>query len=222
MQTQRLKFLTGKIVANSNKHFICPYAGAELKTPCSVGSCYFNLNDNPISRSFKRCFLNYQESLRYNPFAVAKKQDFDFNNLPQAQRNQIVASFFDLNEGDLGKVSANFYTSLFSILAEDALVGLRKVQLDPVPFRQCAVCGQESERLFYPRSILPSGYGYCSYPCFQLKPPPILALERNMEVDFKDLVEALEEQNTQTRTQFYRQLVDWVFGSTPIHLEPES
>jgi len=200
------------------KHdFKCPYAEAELRRPCEVGSCNFNLADSHISRTYKRCFLNYQESLRYNPFALEKDKSFDYNALPLKQKHQLVASFFNTNSLEVDRVHGEFYASIFAVMVEDTVVGLKRQRLSPVPFKQCAVCGNECDHLYYPKSnALPEGYGYCAYTCFQLKPPPVLVVEKNLEVDFFDLLKALAAETTQDRPRFVRQIVDWILSRTPL------
>lgn len=199
--------------------FTCPYSKAPLESPCEVTSCNFNLEDNSISRAYKRCFLNYTESLRYNPLAIKKNVEYDFNKLPQEQKNQIVGLFFNMTTDEVDKKTREFYISLFSVFAEDVLLSLRKHQIDPVPYRQCVVCAGECDSLFYPKSgILPPGWGYCTYSCYQLKPPPILTLEKNLSLEFLELIRGLEleYESSHSRAKFVRQLVQWVLGDSPM------
>lgn len=199
------------------KEFKCPYIGLPLNNPCVVSSCNYNLNDNPIGKSHKRCFLNYAESVRQKPQAA--KNEHDFQAFPADKKIKIAAEFFDMTVSQVENINNAFYVSLFSIFAEDAIVSLKKHQLDPVLYRQCAVCGIEENQLFYPESMLPPGFGYCSYACYQLKPPPILLIEKNLDLDFLDFIKSMEYESTQSRAKFIRQLVDWVLGNTPMTLK---
>ena len=125
-----------------------------------------------------------------------------------------------MSPSDVEKKSREFYTSLFSVFSEDVLLELKRHQIDPVLYTQCAVCGSSGKELFYPKSkILPVGWGYCRYACYQLKPPPILLLEKNLGIDFLDLIKALrsEYESSQSRAKFARHLAQWVFGDTPMN-----
>ena len=214
MQPQ--KRVGGNLYQMKQSEFICPYSNMRLTRSCTVSSCCYQLNDNQHSNQYNRCFLKYTNEVRNR--ATLVKGDHDFNNFPQDKKNRIAAQFFDISLEEVSKINSEFYIALFSVFAEDVSVSLRKQQLDPVPFVQCAVCGTESEELFIPKGTLPSGYGYCSYSCFQMKPPPILLIEKNMDLDFLEFVGAMEHESFQGRAKFVRQLVEWVLGSTPLRL----
>lgn len=197
--------------------FACPYSNLELRRSCEVGSCSYHLADNPAAREHNRCFLAYTDSIRKRP--STSKTDNDFNNFPQDRKNKIAAQFFDVPLEQVEKINSEFYLSLFSVFAEDVSASLRKQHLDPVKFVQCCVCGGEEEELFIPKGgVLPSGYGYCSYACFQLKPPPILMLEKNMDLDFAEFVRSMEHESHQGRAKFVRQMAEWVLGTVPLRL----
>jgi hypothetical protein len=202
----------------TTQEFKCPYSGVALgDRSCTVASCSYNLNDNPAANVYNRCFLNYTAEVRIRANLI--KGEFDFNNFSQEKKNKVAAQFFDISPGEVEKVNSEFYISLFSVFAEDVSVALRKHQLDPVPFKQCCVCGSESDELFIPKGgILPKGFGYCSYGCFQMKPPPILLIEHNMDLDFLEFIEAMEHQSHQGRAKFVRQLVEWVLGNSAMRL----
>jgi len=172
------------------------------------------LNDNAAGRLHKRCFLNYAESIRNKPQAL--KNEHDFQAFSSEKKIKVAADFFDLTVSQVEGINNAFYVSLFSIFAEDAIVSLKKHQLDPVLYRQCAVCGNAEDKLYYPDSMLPPGFGYCTYNCYQLKPPPILLIEKNLDLDFIDFIRSMEYESPQSRAKFIRQLVDWVLGSTPM------
>lgn len=194
--------------------FVCLYSRKPLARACEVGSCNYNLDPTPLGRTYKRCLLNYFESLRHNPFGLKMHRD-DFASLPMNQRCQIVSAFFGVPEKDVKKSISKFYASMFTVLVQDAMTDLPKSQLDPVPFKQCCVCGIETPRLFYPkRGALPAGFGYCRYACYQLKPPPIIELELALEIDCLDLLQNLEFESNQSRPQFIRQIVQWILGDS--------
>jgi len=196
--------------------FKCPYAKLPLTRPCEVGSCCYNLADNPVSKQSMRCFLHYCDGVRRRP--GLGKNEHDFGAYPQDKKNKLAAQFFNVSLEEVDRINSEFYVSLFSVFAEDVSVALRKHQLDPVPYKQCVVCGNESDNLFIPKGVLPSGYGYCSYGCFQMKPPPVILIEKNMDLDFAEFVGAMEHESHQGRAKFVRQLVEWVLGNTPLRL----
>jgi hypothetical protein len=196
--------------------FTCPYSKMRLHRPCSVSSCSYNLDDNPASNTYNRCFLNYTAEVRTRANLI--KGEFDFNNFSQDKKNKVAAQFFDIPIEEVAKVNSEFYVSLFSVFAEDVSVALKKQQLDPVPYRQCCVCGTECDELFILKSVLPAGWGYCSYGCFQMKPPPILLIEKNMDLDFLEFVGAMEHESYQGRAKFVRQLIEWVLGNSAMRL----
>lgn len=196
--------------------FTCIYSHKPLDRPCEVGSCNFNLDSTALGKTFRRCLLNYFESLRHNPYGLKTHKD-DFASLPFHQRCQIVGSFFGVQEREVKKSVSKFYASMFSVMVRDALTDIPKSQFSPVPYRQCAVCGTETSKLFYPRrGALPPGVGYCRYSCFQLKPPPIISLEISLEIDCLDLMQNIEFESTQSRPQFIRQIVQWIMGDIPM------
>lgn len=204
------------------KSFVCPYANRPLPSHpksegCTVGSCGFNLEPSPLSRRFKRCFLLYTEQFKGQRYG--RGAEMTFSNLPRRHREAIVKVFMKASEEDLSAAYRDFYIAFFTILAEDTIVSLPKIQLDPIPYCQCVVCGDvdETRSLFVPQSgLLPPGYGYCSYRCFQLKPPPIIALERILEVDFRLLSDNLEFETIRNRPKFVWNLITWVLGGMPL------
>ena len=202
--------------------FNCPYANVPLCSSCEVGSCNFNLADKPISNIYDRCFLKYLDTLRTSTGVGQKlKQqalpENDFTRLSQRHREEIATFFLDISSKEVGQAYSDFYTSMFSLIAQDILVSLHKVLLDPVPYRQCCVCGQACDTLWYPDSnTLPDGFGYCSYACYQQKSPPILMLERTLEVNYRELAEKLEFDLLKSRPRFVSNLVHWVFAQTPM------
>ena len=199
------------------KSFICPYSNKELKNSCDVDSCNFNMDSTPISKTYKRCFLNYLEALRYNPYKSKNDREDEYSSIPFNQRAQIVGSFFNLDEKEVLKATSNFYISMFSVIAQDSILFHHKHHLDPVPYRQCAVCGNPSDNLFIPKhGGLPQGWGYCSYACLQKKCVPLLILEKTLDLDTIDLMTSLEYENTQSRAKFVRNLINWIFSNTPM------
>jgi len=196
-------------------YFICPYSNKRLMRACEVSSCNFNLPNIPLSRAYKRCFLNYLDSGNFNPMELERVSP-PFNELPENQRQQIIAAFFEIDRTDVMAVKGNFYLSFLSIITQEALSSSAKRQLAPVPYRQCAICGTESKSLFLPPSgCLPAGYGYCSYKCYQLKPPPLLTLEQLLEIDYQELVQN-PEFSVKNRARFVRYLIEWVLSDIPM------
>lgn len=197
-------------------NFTCPYVNLELRQNCGVTSCNYNLPDNNQTIPYKRCFLNYTDTIRNRPGAA--KNEHDFQAFTQEKKNKIASQFLEITLDEVEQVNSNFYLALFSVFAEDVAISLCKHQLDPVPFEQCVVCGSGEDELFYPEGVLPSGYGYCSYSCFQLKPPPILMVEKNMNLEFIDFISAIKHQTNQSRAKFVRQLSEFVLGNTPMRI----
>ena len=193
--------------------FICPYSGCKLGKSCEVKSCNFNLSDVPIAKHYRRCFLYYNEFLRTNK-QPKSGVDSDFTKIPKHQREEIASFLLSADSKEVTQSYSEFYTSMFSLIAQDILVSMRKVQLEPIPYKQCVVCGQQDDLWFPQAGTLPDGYGYCSYACFQLKPPPLLALERTLEVDYRELVEKLEFDLLKSRPKFVSNLIHWVFSTT--------
>ena len=194
--------------------FVCMFANKPLTRPCEVESCNYNLDPTPIGRTYRRCLLNYFSSLRHNPYGLKQHKD-DFATLPFNQRCQVVGSFFGITDKDVKKSVSKFYAAMFGVMVQDAMTEVPKSQLDPVPFKQCVVCGCESEALFYPKhGALPAGYGYCRWSCYQFKPPPIVAMELALEIDSLDLMSSIDFEANQSRPQFIRQIVQWILGDT--------
>jgi hypothetical protein len=122
-----------------------------------------------------------------------------------------------MDDSSVFKATSNFYISMFSVLAQDSILFYNKHRLDPVPYKQCAVCGTACDHLFIPKSgALPAGWGYDRYCCYQLKPPPLLLLEKTLELDTIDMMKNIEHDATQSRAKFVRNLVQWVFSNTPM------
>ena len=193
-------------------NYRCVYSGEVLDRSCEVESCTFNIPGTPLGKTYRRCLLNYLDSLRHNPFGLKNHVD-DFSKLSFTQRTQIVSGFFGVSEREVRRVMSRFYSTLFRLMVRDVLVDLPKIKLDPVPYQQCCVCGVECSNLFYPKSgALPAGFGYCRWSCWQLKPPPFIELELSLDVDALDLMKNLEFQSTHSRPQFLRQLVLWILG----------
>lgn len=204
--------------------FICPYANKPLAhAPCEVQSCNFNLDNTPIALVYRRCFLLYSKSLSHNPNAQNILGDppdptLNFSDEPKAWREKIIEGFFTVKETEFKKSYADFYTSVFSVIAQDILVSLPKTHMDPLPYRQCVVCGtSEVKPLWYPKGgALPDGWGYCGFNCYQLKPPPLVAMERVLEVDFEHVVKGLDFDILRSRPKFVKNLIRWVLGPTPM------
>jgi len=180
---------------------------------CEVESCSFNLENSSISRTYKRCFLNYVKATAYNPRKTETLEKVEYGLLPLAVREHIARLFLDLGQDNDSKRS--FYAAMFSVMAHDTTVILTKFQLDPVPYLQCCACGaSEDVTLWYPKSgILPSGFGYCSWNCWQTMPPPLITLIKLLEVDFLDLLNNLPfTQGQKSRLTFVHHVTRWVFG----------
>jgi len=193
--------------------FQCAYSKKPLVRPCEVESCVFNMPATSLATHYRRCFLNYVDKLRHNPYKVRTLATFA--EASPEQKEQITAAFFGVTLADIQKVTTSFYTSLLSVLSFDTTSSLANRQVSPVPYRQCAVCGTacEREELFLPKSgVLPPGYGYCSYPCYQLKPPPILHLECILHLDYRQFLDNLQFDRTKNRKRFVTQLIRWVIG----------
>jgi len=190
----------------------------EPERPCGVESCSFNLADIPISRAYRRCFLNYVQATGHNPHKLDDLEQVEYGALPLAYREQIARLLLGLKPEDEAEAKRTFYMSLFSIMTHDTTVSLTKRQHAPVAYCQCCVCGTPSEHLWYPKgAVLPPGYGYCSWACWQENPPPFLALIRSLEVDFLDMIRNLPFPHGQkSRLIFTMHLTRWVFGDTPL------
>lgn len=201
--------------------FICPYANLPLPEcrPCAVGSCSFNLADIPLSRAYSRCFLRYVKATGHNPHSVDDVEQAEYGALPLPYREQIAKLFLDFSvEQDVEEAKRSFYIALFSIMTQDTTVTLTKKQHSPVPYRQCCVCGVASETLWFPKGgVLPSGYGYCSWSCWQETPPPLLALMKTLEVDYQDMTENFPFPHGQkSRLAFIMHLTRRVLGDAPL------
>ena len=203
---------------NDTGLFVCPYVGQPLPgdRPCSVSSCSFNLADIPLSRAYLRCFLNYVRSTGYNPYKRDELEQVEFGSLSLSYREQIAKLLLDLRDEDETSIKRTFYMSLFSIMAHDMTISLAKKQHSPIPYRQCCVCGQASDDLWFPKgNVLPSGYGYCSWSCWQSSPPPLLALTEILETDFAEMTRNLPFPHGQkSRLTFCQHLTRWIFGET--------
>lgn len=179
----------------SQRVFECPYARAPLTKACEVTSCSFNMpGHSGLSKYYRRCFLNYVEKGVQNPNHLTTIEQAQFSKLSLTQKKSLIKAFFNVNEENIHHAQRTFYLSFFSILLQDILLELPRSVLKPVPYSQCAVCGvmddADQSKFFYPKGgALPDGYGYCSWNCYQTKPPPILVLESILEVDFRLLVE---------------------------------
>jgi hypothetical protein len=198
--------------------FICPYVNILLDRPCAVESCSFNLADIPIGKAYRRCFLNYVKSTGFNPYKKDELEQAEFGLLPLSYREQIAKILLNFKPEDELAAKRTFYISLFSIMAHDTTVSLAKKQHSPLPYRQCCVCGNVNEKLWLPKGgILPSGYGYCSWACWQETPPPLLALTRTLEVDFADLLKNIPFPHGQkSRLTFILHLTRWIFGESSL------
>lgn len=200
--------------------FICPYANAPLppNRSCAVTSCSFNLSDISLSRAYRRCFLNYVKATGHNPYKTDELEQAEFGALPLSYREHIARLLLDLETTEETEIKRTFYMSLFTIMAHDTTVSLTKKQHAPIAYQQCCVCGAASESLWYPKGgVLPSGYGYCSWSCWQESPPPLLALTRMLEVDFIEMTDNLPFPHGQkSKIAFTQHLTQWIFGETPL------
>ncbi len=198
--------------------FICPYIKMPLTRPCEVSSCTFNLSDTKLGHVYKRCFLNYSRSTSYNPYKKEILEKAEFSVLPTAQREFIATLLLNIKDEDKTEYKRLFYTSLFSVMTQDTTISLVKKCLDPVPYRQCCFCGVATDTLWFPvGNLLPPGFGYCSWNCWQDSPPPILSLTKMFEVDFIDLLKKLiAPLNKKARNLFMRHILLWIFGDSSI------
>jgi len=201
--------------------FVCPYVNLPLleSRPCAVSSCAFNLADIPMSRAYSRCFLKYVKATGYNPHAIDEVEQIEYGALPLPYREHIAKILLNFNEeGDVEEAKRSFYIALFSIMTQDTTVSLTKRQHSPIPYRQCCVCGTPSDSLWLPKGgLLPSGYGYCSWACWQEMPPPLLSLMKMLEVDFKDMTDNFPFPHGQkSRLAFITHLTRRVFGDAPL------
>lgn len=194
-QNSLLKPLNGQDTTMSQRVFECPYARAPLTKACDVHSCAFNMpGDSSLSKYYRRCFLNYVEKGVQNPNHLASIEQAQFSKLSFLQKKSLLKAFFKVNEDEIKQAQRAFYVSFFSIIVQEIILEIPRGVLRPLPYSQCAVCGVMDEvddpKFFYPKGgALPDGYGYCSWNCYQLKPPPILLLESILDVDFRLLVE---------------------------------
>ena len=200
--------------------FTCPYANVPLlpERPCAVESCSFNLADIPLGRAYRRCFLNYVKATSHNPYKRDELEQAEFGALPLTLREQIARLLLDMKPVEEAETKRTFYMSLFSIMAHDTTVSLAKKQHSPVPYQQCCVCGSATEKLWFPKGgVLPSGYGYCSWPCWQESPPPLLGLTKMLEVDFGEMAKNLPFPHGQkSRLTFTLHLTRWILGETAL------
>jgi hypothetical protein len=198
--------------------FICPYVNLPIERPCTVESCSFNLANVAISRAYLRCFLNYVKATGHNPYKRDELEQVEFGSQPLSYREHIARILLDLKPEDETEAKRTFYISLFSIMAHDTTVSLAKKQHSPVPYMQCCVCGSTTEELWFPKgNVLPSGYGYCSWACWQESPPPLLALTKTLEVDFSDLTQNIPFPHGQkSRLVFTLHLTRWILGEASL------
>lgn len=156
------------------------------------------------------------ETTGYNPYQVNDLEQVEYNFMPVEQREQVALLFLDLEEGS--EANRAFYIAIFSLMANDMTVSLSKRKLAPVPYKQCCVCGQTTDALWLPKSgTLPSGWGYCSWSCWQMLPPPILYFMRILDVDFEELIRKIPYPHGQrSRTVFTDHLTQWVLGNTSL------
>jgi hypothetical protein len=176
------------------------------------------LADVPISRAYRRCFLNYIKATSHNPYQLEQLEQIEFSQLTIALREQIVRTLLDFKTEDEVDAKRTFYMSLFSIMTQDTTVALTKRQHAPVLYCQCCVCGTSHDMLWYPKGgILPPGYGYCSWHCWQKEPPPLLALMMMLEVDFDDMTQnILFPHGQKSRIIFTNHLTRWVLNTNPL------
>ena len=206
--------------------FICPYANLPLEKdrPCEVDSCGFNILSHAkgtygekIARTYLGCFLNYVKATQWNPFKVAALGEFSTLSLPL--REHLASLFLGMKEEEVIKAKRTFYFSLFSLLSEESAsaASVPKRQHAPVPYRQCAVCGNSDVPLWFPKSgLLPNGYGYCSWACWQTLPPPLLSLEHATAsgIPFSDMTQTVTFQGNHSRLQYVKHLVFNILGDT--------
>ena len=193
---------------------ICPYSEQELLKACEVGSCCFNLEDKAVSTLYRRCFLYYKKLITNNVYKIDALDQAEYQNLPKKLREQIVSLFLDLDAESVGHAKSNFYFSLFSILSQDTVINLPKKQLAPVLYKQCCVCGCESDTLYFPKSrTLPDGWGYCGWSCYQEMPPPLLAIEKILELSLNEMTKSLKFQGFKNRVSYVKNLTTWIIGS---------
>lgn len=179
----------------------CPYAQCELTRPCNVKSCNFQI-EGAITSIYKNCYLYYLNSIK------------NYDKLPLKYREKIVQCFLGSEEIDTQQASANFYLGLINLLLQDTIIDLPRSQLEPIPYKQCCVCGSCEKELWFPKAgVLPYGYGYCSYACFQLKPPPILIHEQFLESEYKSLMPNLKYDIFKTRAKFVQNLIQYIFSN---------
>ena len=201
--------------------FECPYAKTTLQRACEVASCSFNLSEHsPLSRYYKRCFLNYVEKGIQNPNHLASIEQAQFSRLSRSQKKSLLKAFFHIKDEEIDHAQRTFYLSFFSILLQALLLELPRGTLSPVPYEQCVVCGVSADEgpfpFFYPKGgALPSGHGYCSWSCYQLKPPPIVVLERILDVDFRHLV-AHQDLPQTLRKESVSLITYWLFSGVPL------
>ncbi len=196
--------------------FICPYANVPLlqERPCCVSSCCFNLGDMKINRLYRRCFLFYVKTTSSNPYKLRDLERVEFSALPLSAREAIAKVLLDIKKEDELELKRNFYTALFSIMIQDTTLSVTKKRYAPVLYQQCCVCGCTERALWFPKGgILPQGFGYCSWACWQEMPPPILSLVKNLEVDFYQMLKCIPYPNGQkSKLVFLLHLIRWVFG----------
>ena len=131
-------------------------------------------------------------------------------------KEEIIKGFLSVTDDDIQQATGNFYLRLINLLLQTTLIDLPRTQLEPIPYTQCCVCGNSENPLWFPKSgVLPDGYGYCSYACFQLKPPPILVHEQFLETEYQTLIPNLTFDIFKTRAQFVQNLIQYIFNKIP-------
>lgn len=164
-----------KLVARNK--FWCPELELYMYQPCEVESCSFYSEDNAWTGN---CILRYmskheQESLSYNELA------FLMHTPTSELRAQIFSSIRKMRSAFLKeKLLEENSTNLFDRISN------KKV---------CCVCEGPIKK-----AIAKRGYYYCSEFCLYKKPPKVLILEREFNVDFYDLVLRCVDQFSRNRT----------------------
>jgi hypothetical protein len=183
-----------------------------------VESCSFNLADIPLAKAYRRCFLNYVKATSHNPFRREELERSEFGALPLSMREHIARLLLDMAPSAESEAKRMFYVALFSVMAHDCAVSLAKRQHAPVAYRQCCACGTPSEDLWFPKGgVLPEGSGYCSWSCWQERPPPLLELERTIGVDLGGLLQSLPFPHGQkSRLNFALHLARWLLGDIAV------
>jgi len=206
--------------------FICPYANLPLENerPCKVGSCGFNLLEHAMGTTgehlvtaYLGCFLNYVKATQWNPFKVSSLKEF--SDLPISLREHLASLFLGMKDEEVVRAKRTFYFSLFTLMTEESAssASLAKRQHAPIPYRQCVVCGTSEVPLWFPKGgVLPNGYGYCGWNCWQALPPPLLALEHatTSGIPFSEMTQSVNFQGNHSRLQYVKHLIFNILGDT--------